>query len=578
MTEQANEPTAQALINSAASALSRINSLDGVDDLYSLFGIAKDTPDPAPAWAALSQKERATYAGVIDRHVVEYAAQTEIGHPGTDVVDGRIRIEQNPRLQPAFARGRVSRPGVLEHLYRTEPVAFKSLNEITALVCGATYDIAFPDGVDDDTRAISERSDLALKNHREGMADTLAAMSTAFKLGFSVFEPVWQTKQDGFRCVYALPFREQSTVDRWLFDERQSVLVGADFEPKEGKRYTLTKGGTYATERLLLVNINAVGNNVEGVAPGRVATGLRKLKELLLQISGVSFQKYGVPIAQIVRELADASASQLQEIGGEASRAELRKTISRVQNMRATIAPVLDMPIGTKLQYTTPTNDMPDIRPILEYLDTMIALCFHNEGALLGSQSFGSYAMASVSDSKFMRAAPVYASRIARAFTEILHHTIRWNHPDPDSIEVWPVYTFRFAGTQDASKWADDMVKLANARVWTWPDEPRRMAAANMGLSVDAFDSWEKVASIVEPGAPPQPQVDGEAVDVQATALNGAQVTSMVEVVQAVASGALPRMSGVRILMRAFQMTEAEANQLMGDSGTDDFSPAGEAP
>ena len=28
-----------------------------------------------------------------------------------------------------------------------------------------------------------------------------------------------------------------------------------------------------------------------------------------------------------------------------------------------------------------------------------------------------------------------------------------------------------------------------------WPNEARRMAAANMGLSVDAFDNWKDMAA-----------------------------------------------------------------------------------
>lgn len=49
--------------------------------------------------------------------------------------------------------------------------------------------------------------------------------------------------------------------------------------------------------------------------------------------------------------------------------------------------------------------------------------------------------------------------------------------------------------------------------------------------------------------------------------LNGAQVTSLVEVVQQVAQGLLPRESGVQIIMRAFTMSRENAELLMGESG-----------
>jgi len=60
---------------------------------------------------------------------------------------------------------------------------------------------------------------------------------------------------------------------------------------------------------------------------------------------------------------------------------------------------------------------------------------------------------------------------------------------------------------------------------------------------------------------------------VQDTALNGAQVTSMLEIVTAVASGQIPRSTGVQMLTLAFQMTTAEAEKLMGETGAG-FVPA----
>lgn len=51
------------------------------------------------------------------------------------------------------------------------------------------------------------------------------------------------------------------------------------------------------------------------------------------------------------------------------------------------------------------------------------------------------------------------------------------------------------------------------------------------------------------------------------TALNGAQVTSLVEIVQAVAAGTLPRDAAIGILKRAFQLTDAQANEILGSAG-----------
>ncbi len=62
-------------------------------------------------------------------------------------------------------------------------------------------------------------------------------------------------------------------------------------------------------------------------------------------------------------------------------------------------------------------------------------------------------------------------------------------------------------------------------------------------------------------------------INIQKTALNGAQVTSMVDVVSKVSLGLIPRSSGVEILYQAFNIEAEEAQRLMGDAGGG-FTPA----
>lgn len=59
----------------------------------------------------------------------------------------------------------------------------------------------------------------------------------------------------------------------------------------------------------------------------------------------------------------------------------------------------------------------------------------------------------------------------------------------------------------------------------------------------------------------------------QDTSLNGAQVTSMLEIVQAVAAGTLPRDAAKAMLKRAFRVDDAGAEELLGSAGAG-FVPA----
>ena len=458
----------------ASKILEALNSAT-LDEAYKAHGIDCEPVEHSHGFVALSDDDRITFS-----------AQSEIGTPGTPIVDGMLQVEQNFRLRPYFARGRIGRPGILEDVFRSEPVIFNSLNSIGATVANATYEPIVPSSTDDETKAIVKRAHNAIMYQRDGFPAFLRNASTAFKIGFAPFELVWD---DGY--IHACAFREQSSVDRWLFDARQSRLAGATFQLLNAGSYTLpANGGTPASERLGLVNIYATGNNVEGVSPVRVIVGLRKLKELLLSITGVSFQKYGVPIAMVLQEIVSASAADMQTAGGEAGLEAVNKTVTRLVSIRAEQGPVMGLAPGIRIEYATPAGQVPDVVPMMTYLDNLMGLVMSNEGATIGNSGVGSYALASVADNRFMRAAPVYANCIAEFLTTLLRLMIRFNHSNPDSVEVWPSYTFRFAGTQDSSKWAADMQVLVAAQVWTWPEEPRRMAAANMGLSIEAFDDW----------------------------------------------------------------------------------------
>lgn len=80
------------------------------------------------------------------------------------------------------------------------------------------------------------------------------------------------------------------------------------------------------------------------------------------------------------------------------------------------------------------------------------------------------------------------------------------------------------------------------------------------------------------PAESPQAPAAAPTEDVQATALNGAQVTSAVGIVQAVASRQLPRDSGLAMLERFFSLRREDAESIMGSVGSTFFIEAAPAP
>ncbi len=115
-------------------------------------------------------------------------------------------------------------------------------------------------------------------------------------------------------------------------------------------------------------------------------------------------------------------------------------------------------------------------------------------------------------------------------------------------------------------------------------DESAAMTATFAGspANVDTAGADPAVADALTPaGEEPAAPVDvsgdegvGLQEGVQATLLNGAQITAMVGLVTAVASGSLPRESGSEILQTGFGLSSEEANQILGPES---FTPP-EAP
>jgi phage-related protein (TIGR01555 family) len=88
-------------------------------------------------------------------------------------------------------------------------------------------------------------------------------------------------------------------------------------------------------------------------------------------------------------------------------------------------------------------------------------------------------------------------------------------------------------------------------------------------------DSPEAKGSGVAPTAAEPQALAPEAAKDPSTALNGAQVTSLVGIVTAVATGQIPRETGIGIILAAFPLERAQVEEIMGTVGKG-FVPAAE--
>lgn len=486
-------------------------------ELYSHFGI---TPPPEYDPAPISDYTPTTSSSLLMQAYASQVAeparlaghldglrQSPIGRPGTPILAGVVQQEQNFRLLPFHVHGSNGEPGIYEEVYRTDSGAFKHTNELATLFQSAVYEPQLPEGEENNKRleGVMKSAHAAVK--RCNWADVKENASTVIRHGHAPFEVCWERRADKGFLPYRLTFIEQSAVKGLVLDSRGIDVLGVKFEAwstdssQAARHWELPVGNTPETARCIFVRYNSTGLNWLGVSPYRPATGLRKLKELVLECAGIGFQRFGIPILLLMHDLAAGIAASVAQIGDTKHKGEIEKTLKRLDRARARFGSAIPVPAGMTVTSLAPQGEMPDYVPFLQYLDYAIALCFSNEGAMLGTGS-GSYALAQSKENAFLRSAPAYTRSFTRSLDQLMRWCVMFNYPGWEELEAFPEYTSRFPGTQNASAWTEDMVKLMDKKVWEWPALARHMAAANMGLPPNVFDDEEFVRAMTPEPAP----------------------------------------------------------------------------
>jgi hypothetical protein len=154
---------------------------------------------------------------------------------------------------------------------------------------------------------------------------------------------------------------------------------------------------------------------------------------------------------------------------------------------------------------------------------------------------------------------------------------------------VWPSLT-KLTPVEEANislMRAQRGVALVDSGAITGDDERRRFEEPGKELPLpvlidpNAAEKDEADEEVGEFEVVPAPggALPGPVEDVQKTALNGAQVTSALEIVQSVAARELPRETGIAMLVSFFNLSEPEAAKIMGEVGATFFAePKAEPP
>lgn len=430
----------------------------------------------------------------------------EIGAVGTPIYSGQLATEPNPEYGPYQVRGYGGHHGIYEEFYRTEPILFEGINEGNNLFTAGKVDFVVPEVPESQKSTAAEFTEFCNRWwHRQwrGPHYFQKNLGWAKVFGFMAHEIVWATDDKGRPYPRKIAMREPSTVDQWIMNPRGDELAAVTFQMSgdarslEGmSRYTLTAAGESIFDRkVLLCNINARGNNFEGVSLVRPAIFWIKLKQLLGQIAAVSAQKYGVPITVIQNALKELMAGAE---GGDAS--EIKMLHHLFSMMQAINAPVVSVPDGLNVETLSPPGTMPELQNLIAYCDQMIAKSVASEAGTLAGRAMGSYAMASTLDDRFLRAQPGFANEVLMPINWLVADIANAMKVD---IDEFPIAQWSMDGFADNSKWITDATAaMGGMPMSDWPKEMQLEACDKLGLPPTTFDNFETPErAVTAPGA-----------------------------------------------------------------------------
>lgn len=372
--------------------------------------------------------EAATAYDVIDDPESGAPGWIEVGEPGTRYATGLpVGHERNSYFRPVKVRGQTGDVGRYRQLARSSPTFYRGWKNIAQGLGSVPWREWQQEGTDSsrarqqhkqsngpdrawewriipsaptpEARRRARKLEESLQTLHDGWRQFVTEFLTALIDGFCIFEPVFYPPGHELHGLpKRLAFREQSTVQYWVHDERGRDLEGIVFQTAE-ERYTL------GAREMLVYSHLRTGNQWEGNPPTRqVARHIEAVQEYM-QTQLVSAEIWGAPWSW-TRPDPDAGqlASQYQD-----------QIEEQVTQAVAAERPHLQLPYGVEMDMTSPEAQQPDQTEKIDQHREMILNSLKAEHALMGVRSVGARAAREAADDENVRQIPFYGMLLAEA-------------------------------------------------------------------------------------------------------------------------------------------------------------------
>lgn len=500
-----------------------------------------------------------------------------VGRPGLRQWGGYVSEERHPKL--TGVRG----ARAYREMADNSAVVGAALYAIRALLAG----VEWREEPADESRKARAWADFLGEcrgDMEHGWQHLIRETLSLLPYGWALVEPVYKVRrgpdepEPEYRSKHAdgrigwrrLQLVSQDTLSRWEFADDETLLA----------MHQQTDTGFVARipmDRALLFRVEAPRNNPEGRSLLRNAYRswffAKRLEEL--EAIGCERDLAGLPVAELPPEYLMASATADQQT----LYANLKTLVQQVKRdeREGLVVPAAEYtppgaqsPIktgfGFKLLSAGGSRQFAVDVPIRRY-ESRILMTFLAEFLLLGTEPNGSRSLADNKTTMFAAALGAILDAIAEVLNDVAIPRLMALNAVPR--DLWPTLAHGDIETPDAEALATALQGLVTAGVLVPGAADERHVRTLLGLP--PADPESEPDAMPEGGA----ALPAGAEAVQDTALNGAQVSSLLDIVRAVVKGEIPRDAAVAIVVRAFRVSEIEAEAMLGEAG---FEPAAVPP
>jgi SPP1 gp7 family putative phage head morphogenesis protein len=389
--------------------------------------------------------------------------------------------------------------------------------------------------------------------------EVLEEALTFVEHGYALFERVHELVDDPRFGKYVgykkLGWRSQRTIDRWNL--HKDGRIATVFQQADGDV------GAYAHipgDWTTIFSLRKTGDNYEGVSALRPIYGNWQRKNMFLKLIAIGIERYAVntPVGKI-------------PAGKESSTAERDKFIGMLKAISSHHQNYFALPAGWEVDFLKNPFDADKVVAVIKREDEGMVRSFMANHLNLGQGGgSGSYALGTDLSDQFLSIIENDAAIIARRFNkEIIREFINLNYGKQSK---YPKISVSGINDKFSKEFAEILKMLVDGKLLK-PTENLEVWLRKRLNTPDLLETDKAVPTVVADAGAPQPGAPQEEA-VQSQALNGAQVSSLLQIIGQVATNNLPRDSAKEIIVAAFPfITSDQVEQMIGLIGKG-FQPA----